>query len=191
MSERPEPWEYLPEIWSTKAAYFTWLRGQMRRAWSRHPVKVQYQKSRRVRANVGKQRDKLTGVRKEVWALPCDICGGVFPQTEVEVDHIVRAGSFRNWEECEQWLRSLMQITPDDLQLACKPCHKIKSYAEHHGISFLEARAEKAAIEWQKECPPDTQKKVLLTLGVDAIDVSNAKKRRAAYVAVLLAKYGE
>ena len=178
------PWEQLPHVWATEAQYFQWLRGQMRKAWSRHPVKNAYKMSRRVRAPVGKKTDKLTGISQVVWALPCDQCAGTFPQNDIEVDHVIRAGSFRGWAECEQWLMALMQINFASLQLLCKPCHKVKSYAETAGCSFEDAQAEKAAIAWLKENTPKYQIGYLvLYTNNDAGDLSNAKKRRAAYVA--------
>tara|TARA_R110000803_G_scaffold208797_1_gene277773 strand:+ start:165 stop:746 length:582 start_codon:yes stop_codon:yes gene_type:complete len=182
MSEKLMPWEQLPDVWKTKAAYFAWLRGQMRKAWSRHPIKNAYTMSRRVRAPVGKKKDKLTGIHQVVWALPCDQCGGTFPQSGVEVDHILRAGSFKDWADCEKWLMGLMQINFASLQLLCKPCHKIKSYAETHGLSFEDAEVQKKAIAWLKETPTPKQVKFLLGQGFAKEEISNAKSRRAAYI---------
>ena len=180
--EKLMPWEQLPEVWKTEAAYFQWLRGQMRKAWSRHPIKNAYKLGRRTRAEVGKKTDKKTGKPQLVWALPCDQCGHVFPQSEVEVDHIIRAGSFKSWADCERWLMALMQICFADLQLLCKPCHKIKSYAETHNMSFQHAEAEKAAIQWLKDTTPAVQTKFLLGLGIPAVECKTLKTRRAAYV---------
>jgi len=75
-----EPWEELPDVWKDAKAYFIWLRGQMRRAWSRHPIKIEYMKSQRVRAPLGKKTKRNpTG---EVWAAKCEICNQLFRQTE-------------------------------------------------------------------------------------------------------------
>ena len=182
------PWEQLPDVWKTKAAYFAWLRGQMRKAWSRHPIKNAYKMGRRVRANVGKKKDKITGLPQEVWALPCDQCGVTFPQNDVEVDHIIRAGSFKDWDECQVWLTALMQINFASLQLLCKPCHKIKSYAETHNLSLEDAAAEKAAILWLKVTSVLQQKAQLIKHGYTTPEIANAKQRRAAYVSYLKCK---
>ena len=177
------PWEQLPDVWKTKAEYFQWLRGQMRKAWSHHPIKNAFKMSRRTRAAVGKKINKKTGKPQLVWALPCDDCGHVFPQSDVEVDHIVQAGSFRDWADCESWLMRLMQINFADLQLLCKPCHDVKSYADQYGYTKEEAIAQKAAIVWLDETSVLQQKAYLIsTACYCAADVSNAKKRRAAYV---------
>lgn len=100
----------------------------------------------------------------------------------MEVDHIIRAGSFKDWEDCEHWLMSLMQICFDDLQLLCKPCHKIKSYAETHNMSFGKAQAEKAAIKWLKDTTPAQQIKFLLAKGCSAAECKTLKLRRLCYV---------
>lgn len=177
------PWEQLPDVWKTEAAYFAWLRGQMRKAWSRHPIKNAYKMSRRTRAAVGKKMDKATGKPQLVWALPCDQCKHVFPQNNVEVDHIIRAGSFKCWADCERWLMALMQINFASLQLLCKPCHKIKSYAETHNVTFEEAREIKQVIAWIKETTVLRQKQFLIKVaGCKTTDVANAKQRRAEYL---------
>ena len=177
------PWEQLPLVWKTEAEYFQWLRGQMRKAWSRHPIKIEFMKSKRVKAPIGKQIDKLTGKHKMIWAQTCVQCKLQHPQSNTEVDHIIRAGSFRNWKECEAWLMALMQINFSELQILCKPCHKIKSYAETQGLSFAHAAAEKAAIVWLKENTPKYQLGYLVTYtNNDAGDLTTLKKRRAAYV---------
>lgn len=181
-SDKLMPWEQLPDVWKSKASYFAWLRGQMRKAWSRHPIKNAYKTKRRTRAEVGRKVDKITGRPQLVWALPCDQCGGVFPQSNVEVDHIIRAGSFKDWEDCEHWLMSLMQISFADLQLLCKPCHKIKSYAETHNMTFNQAEAEKAAIKWLKDTTPAQQIKFLLAKGCSAVECKTLKLRRGYYV---------
>jgi hypothetical protein len=180
------PWEQLPDVWKTKAAYFQWLRGQMRKAWSRHPVKNAYKAERRVKARVGKRVDKLTGLHDEVWALPCDQCGYTFPQGLVEVDHIIQAGSFKEWADCEAWLMRLMQINFAGLQLLCKPCHSIKSYAETNKLSFEDASLEKRCIAWIKSTDTVDQQQFLIhNGGFDAKEVTNPKGRRACYRAYL------
>ena len=181
MSDKLMPWEQLPLVWKTEAEYFQWLRGQMRKAWSRHPIKIEFMKSKRVKAPIGKRIDKLTGLPKEVWAQTCVQCKLQHPQTNTEVDHIMRAGSFRNWQECEAWLMGLMQINFSELQILCKPCHKIKSYAETAGCSFEDAAAAKKAIAWMKANTPAQQTKFLLDKGYPASVLGTLKKRRAHY----------
>ena len=40
---KKQPWEEFPDIWKTKAAFFAWLRGGLRRAvWEKYPPKIKF-----------------------------------------------------------------------------------------------------------------------------------------------------
>lgn len=149
MGKKLEPWEECSDVWKTKAAFFNWMRGQMRRAWARHPVKVKFIRDNRFKAPLGKIV-KATGRPKEVWAGKCACCGETFRTSDLQVDHIESAGSFKGWEDFEQWMHGLMHLSCADLQYLCKICHDIKSYAERHNISFDAARLEKEVIKFKK-----------------------------------------
>ena len=169
-----EPWEELPEVWKNDKAYFVWLRGQMRRTWARHPIKIAYKKSRRIRATMGKKTKRNpTG---EVWASECEICHQYFRLTEV--DHIEEAGGFNNWEEFQDWLYKLLHINFESIRELCKSCHGAVSYATRMGISFEEAVIEKEAIAFSKMSVNDQIAK-LIELKLEA--GSNAKLRRQIY----------
>jgi len=56
----------------------------------------------------------------------CNHCGGDFPATEVQVDHIIPMGKGRTWDD---WINELFCET-DNLQVLCKPCHAIKTKEE-------------------------------------------------------------
>ena len=174
------PWEELPWMWKTKAKYFEWLRGQIRRAWNRHPIKIAYKKSKTFHAPKGKLIDKRTKLPKLVKCQVCEYCGETYRDGETQVDHIEGAGSFRNWDECQDWMMRMMQVNFDGLQILCKYCHDHKSYAEKNNCSFEEAQARKSYIAWNKETDTVTQIDLLEGEGYD--DVSNAKKRRIAYL---------
>jgi len=171
-----EPWEELPDVWKDAKAYFIWLRGQMRRAWSRHPIKIEYMKSQRVRAPLGKKTKRNpTG---EVWAAKCEICNGLFRQTETEVDHIEEAGGFKDWNEFNNWLYKLLHINFDSIRIVCKPCHRILTHAARMGITFEEAAIEKEAIAFSKMSVKDQNKKLKeLKLEIG----SNAKLKKEIY----------
>ena len=171
-----EPWEQCPTVWKTKAAFFLWMRGQMRRAWSRHPVKVSYMQANRLRVPLGRVTPK--NPKGLVWGCKCEHCQQLFKQVECEVDHINEAGSFKGWEDFEAWMHKLMHINWDSIRIVCKTCHRIISYAARMGISFEEARLIKVAIVFSK-LPIKTQNEMLEAVGITG--VTNAKARRAAY----------
>lgn len=175
VAEGLEPWEQCPDVWKTKAMFFQWMRGQMRRAWSRHPVKVSYMHAHRERVPLGRiTRKNPKGL---VWGCRCEHCNNLFKQTECEVDHIEAAGSFKGWEDFEAWMVKLMHINWNSIRVVCKECHRIISYAERMKITFEEAKLEKEVIAFTNTKTPN-QHKVLALLGLPH---GNAKERRAAY----------
>jgi hypothetical protein len=171
-----EPWEQCPDVWKTKAAFFQWVRGQMRRAWARHPVKVSYMHQHRKRVPLGKKTVK--NPQGLVWGCQCEHCKQEFKQTECEVDHIEQAGSFKDWQDLETWMVKLMHINWGSIRIVCKTCHRIKSYAERMGITFEEAKLEKIVIAFSK-LPVPAQNDMLEA--VEVTGATNAKQRRAAY----------
>jgi len=78
------------------------------------------------------------------------MCGEVFPQSELQVDHIEEAGRLSDWSDLESFVRTLLGSTSDNYQLLCKNCHSIKSMAIRHGISLEEARRKKKIADFKK-----------------------------------------
>ena len=135
-----EPWELFPNIWKTKSEFFIYVRGGVRKSlWSRYPAKIQWKKSQCV-----KPPASYTGKAKTLGQ--CVYCKDYFPASQIEVDHIERAGSCRTWEEMQVWIYNLLQCN-DNWCLACKICHKIKSYAETHDLTMEEAKIQKDIIK--------------------------------------------
>lgn len=169
-------------IWKTKSAYWSFIRGGLRRGlWMRNPVKVEFKNKFRVRM---KNPNPKTATRfPEIWACPCHICGGVFAQNEVEVDHKIGHHSLTCEEDLMNFFHSIAFVTEKELQLVCKPCHKIKSYAERMEISFDEARVIKEIIDLQKE-GKDTGK--LLQLGVTKSNIPTTKDKRRQLLTKLM-----
>ena len=183
-----EPWEQCPDVWKTKSMFFQWMRGQMRRAWSRHPVKVSYMSNHRTRVPLGRVTAK--NPKGLVWGCECEHCHQQFKQTECEVDHIEQAGSFKDWTDLEQWMMKLMHINWDSIRVVCKECHRIISYAERMKITFEEAKLEKEVIAFTKH-PLKKQNAIIIACGFTLLDVCNAKQRRAAYKQHLQEKLNE
>ena len=185
-----EPWQQCPTVWKTQPAFFAWMRGQMRRAWSRHPVKIAYMSQHRVRAPLGKKTVKNPDGL--VWGCECEHCHELFKQTECEVDHIDGAGSFKGWEDFEAWMHKLMHINFDSIRVLCKECHRTISYAERMGYTFEEAKLEKEVIAFTKG-RVDMQKSTITALSLElgfkgTPPMSNAKERRTSMKYLLQVK---
>ncbi len=179
-SKKPskEPWEELPEVWPTQSAYFKWLRGQMRKAWARHPIKHAYMLKHRVRAPLG--RKTIPNPTGMVWCAPCEQCGATLRESDCQVDHIIPAGSFKSWDDFTAWMIRLMHINFDSVRSVCKPCHKIITHAELKGMSFEEAKLDKEVIAF-KNLTANQQKRILSSTGLIFKYATNAKQRTAVY----------
>jgi 5-methylcytosine-specific restriction endonuclease McrA len=166
-----EPWELYPGIWKSKAAFFTYLRGQLRLTWSRYPAKLKWKAEQLVQPPKG-----YTGRAKKLGQ--CHYCGEMFAASNLEVDHVRQAGTCNSWETAAEFLYNLLNCN-DNWCLACKPCHKTKSLAERDGTSFEDAKLKKKVIEFLKQ-PTEVIVEFCVKNGYTAGSVSNAEKRRKA-----------
>lgn len=169
-----EPWQDCPTIWKDEKAYMQWLRSQIRRVWSRHPVKIEYKKSRRYKAPVGRND-------KEVWVSDCELCGQ--QSRKCEVDHIVPGGSFNSWNTFTEWARRILWVTFDDLRELCEECHSTVTLSQKLECSFEEALLQKQVIAVCKQ-PATEVKQWLIDHGYSG-KMNTADVRRAAVEEVL------
>lgn len=176
-SEHKEPWELYPSIWKSEAAFFTYLRGGLRMIWSRYPAKLAWKKEQLT----DERPFGYTGRGKSFGE--CHYCNQMFTGSALEVDHVLQAGTCNSWETAQKFLHNLLDCN-DNWVLSCKPCHKIKSYAEKQGLTFEQARAEKKVIELMKA---ETNEVIDFCVrhGYNEAQLTNAAKRRAALSEIL------
>ena len=169
----------MSHVWKTESAFMSWLRGGIRRMWSKHPVRIEFMKQNRIRI----PNPNKNGKAKEVWGGVCALTGELTPQTSLEVDHKKGNHSLRSIDDIQSFVEGILLVTFDDLQLVSKDAHKIKSYAEKHNMTFNEARVHKEVIELCK----DKQKVVdkLSSYGVEYIPTT-AKARREMLTQIML-----
>ncbi len=144
-ASRKEPWEEFPEIWPTKAKFFSWLRGCLRGGvWNKYPPKLMYKKSlcQVPSPEWYKGRAKAGGV--------CALTGEWNVQSKMEVDHIHGNVSLNGWSDVLPFIQHLC-ATKNNMQVVGKEAHKVKSYAERQGMSFEEALLEKKVIALLKD----------------------------------------
>lgn len=148
MDEEKKLWEIYPHIWSSESAYMSWLRGGLRRyLWSKNPVKLEFIKQNRIKIPNPNPKGKV----KEVWGGVCALTGETHVIGDMEVDHISGNHSLKTLDDLVPFVKGIVMVTLEDLQLVSKEAHKIKSYAEKQGISFEEAKIEKEVIELIKQ----------------------------------------
>lgn len=167
------PWSDPASPWKSQAAYFTWLRGMLRRAWTRHPLSIKF-KNARCRPAM-----PADGFKKQVKQIGrCERCGNWFAKSKLEVDHIDPAGSLRDWEDVGPFVQRLLGCMSHTLRLVCKPCHDVITAAERFACSEEEAITKKEVIRFGK-LPAADQKKELKKLGMPVGE--NTAERRSIY----------
>ena len=132
-----EPWNIPNSPWKDEKAYLNWLRGSIRRIWSRHPVKIAYKQSRRYKAPVGRNG-------KEVWVSDCEVCGK--QSRDCQVDHLQGGYGFTDWASFTEWAKMILWVGFDDIQEVCVECHEVITLSQRRGMTFEEARLDKQAI---------------------------------------------
>lgn len=103
----------------TESAYFSWIRGVLRRGWIKYPCRNLALQESRV-----KYKGKENKLRK--WSYKCAHCKKYYKGTEVQVDHIESAGSLNTYKDLAGFVKRLF-CELDNLQVLCLACHKQKT----------------------------------------------------------------
>jgi len=165
-----EPWKWYPQVWKNKTAFFTYLRGSLRKAvWNQSPIKIIFKNGA-----CSKPPEGYTGRAKS--GAYCALSGEWEGKSKLEVDHISGNVSINDESEILEFLKHLIP-PPNSLQLVTPEAHKAKSYAERQGLSFDEATVQKKAIAILKE---QSGKPWLIERGI--VPASSAPKRREQIV---------
>lgn len=145
-SSKQMPWQLKGVPWKTEAAFWGWVRGILRKGWSRHPVKLEYIKQHRKRIKNPNPKGKVP----EVWGCTCEMCGNDFVQSMIEIDHLNAASSLRCIEDLQGFAERLLVVTFEDIRALCKPCHSIVTLSQKKGVSLEEATLEQKVIAIDK-----------------------------------------
>jgi hypothetical protein len=147
------------------------LRSAIRQVWMKAPNKLAKLEMERIADMDPNTRTK--------WLFKCAICGGMFKQTDVEIDHKCGNHSFTKLDDFPNFCDKILNAPHDELQVLCKhKCHATKTYAEKQGISFEEAIVEKKVVAFGKK-PANGQKSTLVQLGLP--EGKNANERKNIY----------
>lgn len=180
------PWEEDGSPWKSEAEFVGWVRGVLRKGWSRHPIKLELLK--RSRKRIVNPNPKNRKRFPEIWGQTCAVCQQEKPQGDCEVDHISETGGkFKSLEDAVTYLKHLMMVNFKSLRIVCKPCHKIISHAQRMGVTFEEAEAQKKVIEIMKR-PVSEIIDFCVGQGYNATSLTNAAKRKKAVEEILKKK---
>ena len=100
------------EQW-TEARFFGFLRSSLRSAFQKWGPKHEAKRQAKVAYNSYK----------------CAACGEAFASKEVEVDHIVPAGSLKTFDDLPGFAERMF-CEVDGFQVLCKECHQAKTNKE-------------------------------------------------------------
>ena len=145
------------------------VRSAIRSAWMKSDVKLAY-----LYMNTVPDMDDSTRTK---WLCKCEICGGMFKLTDIEIDHKTGNHSFTKVDDFRSYFDNILMVGFDDLQALCVECHSCKSLSERLGISFTEASYHKQAIALAKSKQDSAW---LKDRGIQP--ASNAAKRREQVV---------
>jgi len=135
-------------------------------------VKNAFIRERRFKKEVGRFKN---GKTKTVFCGVCDCCGEEFKMSELSVDHIMPAGSLRGPEDLESFITRLF-CSYQNMQLLCKECHTVKTYADKYSITMTEAKAGiNAAL--MKKLPVVKYNEALTKLGASPEHLKNKTTR--------------
>lgn len=189
MTLKYKPWES-PEgkiVWKNEAAYWEWLRGALRRLWSDYPLRKQWKNSqlRPVTAEE-KLRKVFHPSTKKVGM--CVFCKQEMAGSKLECDHVVESEGCTSEETAVNFLWHCGGQTGENFQLACKPCHKIKSHQVKKGFTtFEEAALDKQIIQWEKDNKGIAkQRKLLESYGIEGASSLKAKEIRPTLLKFLM-----
>lgn len=102
----------------TEAKYFGNIRQCFRRLSMQWAVKNDILKE---------SRQSYTGDNKRrKWEYKCVMCKYYFIREDVQVDHIIQAGSLKSYEDLPGFVERLL-CEVDNLQVLCRPCHQEKT----------------------------------------------------------------
>lgn len=132
----------------TEAKFTGWLQSALRSVWSKHPAKLSLIEKKRCRVKVGP-------TNKMIYHVQCEHCHKLFKLKEIEVNHKKQVGGLSDLSKLDEFIRNLLLVHEEDLELLCHDCHGIVTYMERYGVSKREAIIEKKVITFGKL--PDTE----------------------------------
>lgn len=182
MTRKKQPWEE-SSAWKTEAVFWQWVRGALRRAlWARYPVRNEFKKELTWNVTEAERKEHKLGARVRKVGM-CSLTKGIFPASQLEIDHIKPVGRLSSWEDLPSWIDRLL-CPKENMRLVSKDAHKIHTYAEKMGLTFQEASIEKEVIAFSKLTIAQ-QKTILKKRRVAEDSMSTVAKRKEAYRRIL------
>lgn len=100
----------------TESQYFGFIRSGLRQKYSRWAPRYDTLLSAR----------QVSKARRYKWKYRCALCSKVFPQKDIQVDHIIPCGSIKCYADLPGFVERLF-CEKENLQVLCNTCHKEKT----------------------------------------------------------------
>ncbi len=171
-----DPWSDYPHVWKNSTAFFNYLRGCLRKAWSTNPIKLEVIREKRKQIKNPNPR----GNKPTVWGFDCEMCKKTFTLSEGQVDHKTPAGKLSKVDDIQGFVERLLFVSKDDLRLVCKGCNSALALADKRGISYEASVIEKKTIEIIKQ-----KKEISFLESKGVTPAKNAKLRRQQITEIL------
>lgn len=156
----------------SESQYWSWLRGALRRLWSDYPLRKVWKQSQ-LRPVTKEERDAKLYHPSTKNVGQCSFCKEWMAGSKLECDHLIESEGCTSKETAESFLWHCGGLVAEDFRLACKPCHKVRSYSQRSGLSFEDSVVEKEVIAI---CSAKQDKEWLIARGIKP--ESNADKRK-------------
>lgn len=166
------------EFGITEKEFMSDWRLGVRSLWDKSPIKRGLHNKTFVLVDNTNPRSSKRFPKVKRWE--CEICHGIFEKGQTEIDHKLGENPCTKFEHAADFINSIaLPRSRDDLQVLCKECHAVKTYAERYKVSLEEARVKKQFITLKK-----SEKDVLNKL--KQFGVAEAPKTKAARERLLL-----
>jgi len=109
----------------TEAGFWSFLRSNLRLASRKWAPRKQVELAAR--------RPSQSDNKKLKWEYQCSICSGWFPHKEIEVDHIVPAGTLLSLNDIAGFVERLF-CEKENLAVLCYKCHEDKHRKEKEAL---------------------------------------------------------
>lgn len=139
-------------------------RSVVRFAWGKSAFKLKFLQDRAIK--VKNENTRSMKRYPVVTKYKCEICGGMFGNSQLEIDHIVSENTLKDLEHAEDFMKNIFFTSVDGLQILCKDkkrkvkgkylverfgCHSVKTFSERYNVSFEEALLSKQIIDICKD----------------------------------------
>lgn len=105
----------------TEAQFWSYILSALRRA-------TKYWKPKMAKLHEGRRPNESANKRLK-WENNCEMCKQWFPESEIEIDHIIPCGGLNGADKLVNWVNKAF-VEIEGFQRLCKTCHLGKSKEE-------------------------------------------------------------